>query len=268
LRRALADDGGTMHLNNVAYQLADANVSMDDAEKYADQALRQVQAESLKTADDRAALTNTVQVGYIWDTVGWVDYRRGNYESALKYVHASWLLSQSAAVGDHLGQIYEKLGKKQEAAHAYQLALASGGGNAEDIRKRYASLTGDHAQDVDAPVLRRGSKGAFTPSPGEELSRMRSVRVTATPHETTSATFSIVFSPGKTEDVKYVSGSELLKPMTAQIAAAKFKVEFPDAGPVRLMRQGILACTKVSGCDIVLLLPNDVQHVDLSHAAD
>ena len=64
----------------------------------------------------------TQQLGYIWDTVGWIYFRRGEFEKALPYIRASWLLSQASVVGDHLGQIYAKLGKTQEAA-PYPIAL-------------------------------------------------------------------------------------------------------------------------------------------------
>jgi hypothetical protein len=152
----------------------------------------------------------------------------------LTYIRASWLLSQRAVVGDHLGQVYEKLGKKQEAIHRYKLALAAGSSDNEDLRKHYEALTGEKAGDADAPFLSRGSKAAFVPSPGEELSRMRMVNLTTASHETVSAVFDIVFSPGRVEEVKIVSGSDSLKTLSPKLETAKYKVEFPDSVPKRL----------------------------------
>jgi hypothetical protein len=49
-------------------------------------------------------------------------------------------------VGDHLGQVYEKQGKRQAAIHAYRLALAAlslppqQAGAAEEVRKHLERL--------------------------------------------------------------------------------------------------------------------------------
>jgi tetratricopeptide (TPR) repeat protein len=261
LKKAGAADSKGDLLNDVAYSMADMNVELDLAKEYGDKALAQAEGLSMKASDEAEGLQSTVHLGATWDTVGWVYFRRGDYEKALTYVRASWLLGQTAVVGDHLGQIYEKLGKKQEAIHAYKLAIASVNGNMEQVRKHYEQLTGQKAGDADSPLLRRNSKNVVTTSPGEELSRMRTVTLSSAPHDQANATFTIVFSPGKVDDVKYVSGSESLKAMSTQIPSAKFKVEFPDAGPARLFRRGMLVCGKVTGCSVVLLLPNDVYQV-------
>ena len=47
----------------------------------------------------------------------------GNLDQAEKYLNAAWLLSQSPAVGNHLGQVYEKQHRKEAAVHIYRLAL-------------------------------------------------------------------------------------------------------------------------------------------------
>ena len=58
-----------------------------------------------------------------WDTLGWVYFARGDLDKAEKYVSAAWRLGQHGEVGDHLGQIYEKRGKKDEAIRTYALAM-------------------------------------------------------------------------------------------------------------------------------------------------
>src|SRR4029077_7747908 len=57
-----------------------------------------------------------------WDTLGWVYFSEGNLDKAEKYVSAAWGLGQHGEVGDHLGQIYEKEGKKENALRTYELA--------------------------------------------------------------------------------------------------------------------------------------------------
>jgi hypothetical protein len=47
--------------------------------------------------------------------------------------------------------------------------------------------------------------------------------------------------------------------MTAAIAAAPFGLPFPDNGPERMVRRGILSCSTAtdSNCSLTLLLPAD-----------
>ncbi len=123
LRQSLPSEKQTGTLNNVAYSLADMNVGLDLAQECGDRSLHRAEAESMLADSPESGFAATRQLGYIWDTVGWIHFRRGEYEKALPYVRASWLLSQDSLVGDHLGQIYAKLGKTQEAAHTYLRCL-------------------------------------------------------------------------------------------------------------------------------------------------
>src|SRR5208282_2200040 len=114
--------------NNVAYNLADHGVDVDDAQKYAESAVKATE-ESLKnvnlsrvTQSDFAQVSNLVAY---WDTLGWVYFHRGDLQTADKYIRAAWLLSGDGASGDHLAQIYDKLGQKDRAIHAYALAMAA-----------------------------------------------------------------------------------------------------------------------------------------------
>jgi tetratricopeptide (TPR) repeat protein len=260
LAKALKADSSGLAFNDAAYKLADMNVDLDQAKEWGDKALAQAEAESVKADSEQAGLAGALHLGMVWDTVGWIYFRRGEYQQALLYLRAAWLLQPLPDVGDHLGQLYEKLGKKQEAAHLYKLALASSGGGShtEEIRRHYEQVSGEKSGDIDLPVLRRHDSGPAGSSLEEELSRMRTIQLSPAASTSGSATFSIVFSPGKVDEVKYLSGEESLKPMAAKIAAAKFNVEFPDAGPVRMYRRGVLVCSKLSGCDVALLLPDSL----------
>ena len=180
----------------------------------------------------------------------------------MPYLRAAWLLSQNGTVGDHLAQVYEREGKKQEAIHQYQVALATPFGNNDQIRERYKLLTGKNTDGADAPLLRRNSRGPNILSPGEELNRLRNWKLFTTPHVSGSALFDVVFSPGKIEDVRYVSGKESFKSMTARLSEVNFVVQFPDADPVRIVRRGILMCG-TTGCDFTFLLPDGVHAVTL-----
>jgi len=265
LKKGLPASASPEDLGRAAYILADNNVELDLANIYAERALFQLEAESAATNDEAIGIANTLNLGYLWDVMGWINFRLGHYQAAISSLEAAWLLSQRPEAGDHLGQAYEKLGRKEEAAHSYVLAGAAAFGDAEDIRKRYEALTGKKMGDVHTAPSRHGPNAtakASDASPVEELSRLRTVNITKSPHASANAIFSIVFSVDRPAEVKYLSGAESLEMLAGQISSAKFNVKFPDSSQVRLFRRGMMVCGSVTGCDVVLLLPGSVHDAD------
>ena len=126
--RAAAEAQGSnpMMLNNVAYALADNKTDLELARQYAQEALTKLDSRSV---DDVAAIDTGTQVTYelslVWDTLGWVYFQSGDTSRSEGLVRAAWLLGQEGLVGEHLGEIYEKQGRSKDAAHVYELALAT-----------------------------------------------------------------------------------------------------------------------------------------------
>jgi len=116
-------------LNSVAYALADNNIQLDDALKYSQEAVAELEEKTSDISLDELlpedVLTASNLAAY-WDTLGWVHFRMGHLDLAEKYLNAAWLLSQDPVIADHLGQTFEKLGKKHDAAIAYSRAIAAG----------------------------------------------------------------------------------------------------------------------------------------------
>lgn len=263
LQKTLAKEDNYDTLNNVGYTLADMNIALDQAEDYLERALHEVETASAKQdAPEGERLKTTRALGMIWDSVGWLDFRQGKYDQAQRFLHAAWLLSQESTTGDHLGQLYERQGKKSEAAHVYKLAYASfplsrftsGEGDRQAIIEHYKRLMGKDANPGVFGITRKPD-GTYTPMPGEELSRMRTIKISTTATVSGDATFSIVLSPGTVESVKYISGDGSLQPMLDHLSYAKLNPEFPDSGPVKITRRAVLSCTKGLECGLVLLLP-------------
>ncbi|HET7207031.1 MAG TPA: tetratricopeptide repeat protein, partial [Terriglobales bacterium] len=257
LEKVAQSDPKPETLNNIGYELADANVDLDKSLAYAQKAVEQTQAQSLVFgASSPESLKITVELAADWDTLGWVYFRRGDLSKAESYVRAGWNLSQDATIGDHLAQVYEREGKKQEAAHIYRLALASPRGDKEEIRQHYRQLTGKNADEGAAVSLGRGKNGTRITSPVEELSRVRETKLRSTSRLSGSATYAVAFSHDKVDEVSYVSGDSSLNSVADQLSNTKFHVEFPGQDPVKLVRRGILMCG-ATGCDFVMLLPAD-----------
>jgi tetratricopeptide (TPR) repeat protein len=261
LEKLVAPDAKPEILNDIGYELAEANASLLKALEYAQQAVDKQEKESLDVKLSNLLpedLKCTQKIGMFWDTLGWVHFRLGNLDQAERYINAAWLLSQSGIVADHLGQVYEQQQEKQKAIHMYRLALAGLGGRAfgdagEETRHRLEHLTGTKTPTMP---LRRGD------SSGSELSQLRSVKLNRLIAGSATAEFFLLFSPGPiVEDVQFISGSEKLKSAGDSLSKAKFQVTFPEGSSAHLVRRAILTCSSVSGCEAVLLIPDSVDSV-------
>lgn len=64
--------------------------------------------------------------GYITDSLGWVYYKQGDYENAVKYLEkAAELTSFETIISDHLGDAYRKTNQFKQALETYKKAVAN-----------------------------------------------------------------------------------------------------------------------------------------------
>lgn len=238
--------------NNVAYELSKRKVRLDRAQQYAESAIAATEAVLRNVSLDRLRPEDLAQVTGLaayWDTLGWIHFQNGNLEAAEKFIRSAWMLVQHAEIGDHLGQLYEKRGDKQQAARFYTLALSAFRPD-PDIRARLAALVGE--KNVSSMLAKSG----------DTLSAERTVTLGPLVKDKTSAEFFVLFVPGpRVEAAKFVSGDEKLKTFASALVAAHYPVEFPDANPTKLVRRGILSCDD-GQCRFVFLSPEDVHSVN------
>jgi Flp pilus assembly protein TadD/transglutaminase-like putative cysteine protease len=241
--------------NNVAYALAEHNLELDKAAQYAESAIAATAANLRNIELSRLSLDDLNQVasiGVYWDTLGWINFRKGDLDQAEHYVRAAWLLNQHGEVGDHLAQIYEKRGDKQQAARMYAEAIAAPH-SVPETRARLIVLLGGNA-GIEELVAKNKP----------ELSKIRIFPVGDLLKENARADFFVLLSPGekdpKIEAVKFISGSQDLRPFGEKLRALDFGPMFPDAAPAKLVRRGTLACSATTGsCTFTLTLPEDVR---------
>jgi tetratricopeptide (TPR) repeat protein/transglutaminase-like putative cysteine protease len=245
--------------NNIAYQLSLKKSHLDRAQQYAESAVSATTAALRNVSLDRLTPQDLGLVPSLiayWDTLGWIYFADGNLDEAQKYVAAAWGLGHHGEVGDHLGQIYEKQGKKDLALQTYALSL-SGLRPIPETRDRLASLSGGSAK-VDATVAKYK----------DNLQQLRTIDLGKVAKETGDADFFVLLSRGKgsaatVEAVKFASGDEKLKVFTDALRTAEYRLSFPDDTPVKILRRGILSCSTTTGtCTFVLMLPDDVRTVD------
>jgi tetratricopeptide (TPR) repeat protein len=249
LKKTAQLDASPLTLNNVAYELAEAGIALDDALSYSEKAVDQIEEQSSKmNLDDMKPedwrIPQTLRS--YWDTLGWIHFRLNHFEQAEKYLRAAWPLDSSGLIGDHLGQAYEKDGKKQEAIHIYSLVAGSDNPGIDHALGRVQKLMGNDLKGDDAVIAAR-----------DEYRRINRVRIPRTSKGGSSAEFMVIFKNGSAEhDVRFFNGSEELREALSGIKNAKFDIRFPDDHPATMVLSGFLSCAPTGPtCDFLLIKP-------------
>ena len=242
--------------NNAAYNLADHKVELAKAQKYAESAVSATAAHLAKidlahaTSGQFAKVTS---LGNYWDTLGWVYFQKGDLDSAERYIRAAWLLDQHGEIADHLAQIHEKRGNKNEAIRTYALALAAPH-SSPDTRARLTLLLGGNAQINE-----------LVQQAAPALIRLHTLPAGKLFNEDAQAEFAILLSPGKipphsarVESVRFLGGNEKLRPFADRLRSLDYGPLFPDASPVKLIRRGTLSCSAAGAeCSLILRLGDE-----------
>jgi tetratricopeptide (TPR) repeat protein/transglutaminase-like putative cysteine protease len=244
-------------LNDLAYSLADTDTAIATARELADKAITQTEERCAKASlanFDNGDLVDVNSLAAEWDTIGWIYFKQGDLAKAVKYVDASWQLSQHADVAEHLGELCEKQGRRDASIHMWRLALAANG-KQEKARERLRSAG---APLVESFQKAKGPSKGTPISASEELGELRTVNVPSLPKQTGSAEFFVLVSQQGIEDTQFISGADELKNAGRAIKAAKYAFPFPDSGGEKLIRRGILSCSTYTdpSCQFVLLLPS------------
>ena len=222
--------------NAIAYELSGHGVNLERAQQYAESAIAATTAELSNVTLDRLTPRDLDRVSALarsWDTLGWVCFQRGDRKRAERFVEAAWVLSVRGEAGDHLAQIYEKLGRTEEAERTYALAMAASH-PVPETRGRLEKLAGGTAEAETR--LERGR--AEISRLGEfDTGRLLPAEAPA------SAEFLVLIGPGShAEAVKFMSGDASLRGAGEKLRALDYGRMLPDDSPVKLVRRGTLAC--------------------------
>jgi tetratricopeptide (TPR) repeat protein len=239
--------------NDVAYELSLGSVDLDTAQRFAESA---VDAETAASRNldvdhvDARALGVVSALASYWDTLGWVFFAKGDLAQAEKYVTASWKLAQHAEVGDHLGQIYEKRGRRADAIRMYADALAAEN-PAQLVREHLIALAGSDAK-ADALVAEHRAD--------LEAARTFALEVKGIAGKKADVAV-LVSAPNVVAAMKVVGGDQDLAPVAVSVKTLSVDGAFPNDGPARLLRRGTLACGASGACTLTLVLPSDAKPV-------
>jgi tetratricopeptide (TPR) repeat protein len=239
--------------NDVAYELALGGIDLPRAQQYAESALAATAAASRNVDIDNAdarALAVVGALGAYWDTLGWVYFAKGDLPRAEKYIAAAWSLGQHAEVGDHLGQIYEKTGRRDAATRLYAAALSAQQPPVE-VRAHLARAAGGSATTEALVEAHRG-----------DLSSSRTIAVPGRGPAGKKAEFLVLFTaPGRVETVKFVEGDEEMRALASALQKIPAEGMFPDETPAKILRRGVASCRPSGDCTFTMLLPEDAKPV-------
>lgn len=246
-RRAVALSPTPEMWNNVAYALAEQRLELDSAEMYARRAIDATEGVLRGLALDDAGIRETlavVRLGAYWDTMGWIYYARGELPKAERYIRAAWLLSNQSEIGEHLGQIHQRLGRPADAIHTYVLAL-NGEMPSKSIRPRLVRLLGGSEREADRRIDLARS----------ELVTMRTVKLDKVLTADVSGEVELLIGAGpRVEAVRVATGPSQLQQLIPAIRRATLSVAFPEPdATVKLLRRGVVSCSSSGHCALVLM---------------
>jgi Flp pilus assembly protein TadD len=129
---------------SIAYikKVLDLNPDNPDAQNflgytYAEQGINLDEAERLI----RAALKAKPNSGFIIDSLGWVYFKKGQYEKAVVELERAYhLMPQDGTVAEHLADTYMRLKRLPEALRLYRRATELENSNPTELRKKINEL--------------------------------------------------------------------------------------------------------------------------------
>ena len=221
-KKAVDIDPSPLMFNNISYSLADANKNLPLALEYAQKAVK----------EEEGASANVTLSGLKPE-----DLR-----------HTSSL----SAYWDTLGWVYFRMGNLEQAEKYVQASWLISGDKVEEdhlaqIRKRRSTHAAQSSGDAND--LRTVKLGRLVPGTANAEFFVLLTHVPGT-------------SDGKVEEVKFIKGSDQLKSADQALKSVKVKAVFPDDGPTRLVRRGILGCYTYTGCAFVMFYAKDVRTLD------
>jgi tetratricopeptide (TPR) repeat protein/transglutaminase-like putative cysteine protease len=217
--------------NNAAYALAEQNQDLKRADGYADAAinaletqLRDASLASLRFQD----LMTSLMLFNVWDTKGWVLFKSGDPDKAEAYILPAWQATGSGATAEHLGEIAEMRGAREQAVRYYSMSLATDSPSIA-ARDKLAALgiTGDALQASIAKARK-------------EMASERTVKMNAIQKGT--AEYFLLISPGKIEDIKFVKGEESLRAFTDMLKTVDVPMKFPPSSQGHVIRRVRVSC--------------------------
>jgi tetratricopeptide (TPR) repeat protein len=239
-------------LNNAAYTLSETGLHLDVAENAARRAVTGLEAKSATISTEEVNSRSFADANLMiaaWDTLGWILNEEGKPEAAKPLILAAWRASLRAEVGDHLAQIDEATGHRDEAVTMYALA-----GDAEDRNTPTEVRT--HITENKARLMAAGAHvgqaGAIT------LQNLRTYKAARPAGASGWGTFRLVVTATGVTEAQQMSGESKVAPMKDVLLGMKFPELLPPESKAHLLRSAVVSCSTAT-CEVVLVPDGGLQ---------
>jgi tetratricopeptide (TPR) repeat protein len=256
---ALEDATDPETLNNGAYLLANHDVDLPLAFKDTTAALDALDAETRKTKLDSLAASDLAAqflLSATWDTMGWIDFKKGDLAAAEDMMHAAYSAQQSPEVGYHLGMVYEKEGKPQDALRCYTLASSG-------LSKPSKEVAAELKVRMDA-LAAKGVHVDLQQPADTLLAKERMLDLPLLVNTSGSADYFLLASGGKVTAIQAVAGDDALRgvgpPLQKAIDTNPTLLPEPKGSTAILLRRAVISCSSLThSCQLVLYLLQDTR---------
>ncbi len=240
LEQAVSSSSAPGTWNSAAYTLAERNIELNLAEKWSDTSLTMESARLQSISLDHltaAQLNFAAWIAHYWDTRGWIYFLRGDATSAQSYLEASWRLYPGTEIGNHLAQVYEKAGRREEAIRTYAMAIA-----AADLDTRFKPREEDLSDAKQRLKSLEPNIAAAVERGRTDLPQVRVISVANSPKASGQADFVLRITSNKKIEAKWISGDTSLDPFAESLQTANLPIPIPQGVSVEIPQRGTLTC--------------------------
>jgi transglutaminase-like putative cysteine protease/Flp pilus assembly protein TadD len=241
-------------MNDAAYDLSVTGRDLAYAETMSRKSVEMLEEKSAgitATEANSKAFASAELLVASWDTLGWILYQEGKIEDARPLIEAAWRNDLGAEEGDHLGQLYEALHKKDEACAAYRLADAAvNRTTTPDVRR--------HIHDGFARLEAGGAKPG--PKNGtESLQNLRTYKLGHIAGMNGWGTFRIELTADGVIEAQQMSGDHRIAGLGDAIKKITFSDLVPPQSKAHLLKSSVVSCSQTAGCEVVLVPSGGLQ---------
>ena len=235
-------------LNDAAFTLSETGLNLDIAEDASRKSIAMLDEKSAAFTTEsanRGAFALTPTLAAYWDTLGWILFKEGKLEEAQSFIAPAWRVTLQAEIGDHLGQIYEAEGKKNEAAQAYGLAQTALNQGSEPDSRRH--ITGSLDRLKSEGVKTDRDTGALA------LQDLRTFKIPRPKNASGWGTFRLEVTTAGVIESQQMSGEQHLASVKPAIDAMKFPELLPPDSKAHLLLSAVVSCSLGNTCEVVLV---------------
>lgn len=229
-------------LYRAAYVLAENDVELDRAMSWAQTSMtiESARLENISIVNlSPAQFALVSDIAKCWHTLGWIDFRRGEFEQARVFIEAAWYLRPRPVIGNHLGQIYEKLHRANDASRVYAMAIAA------DELPTHEFAPPDEVAEITERLNRLlGKSDSDHSQQGKaDLDAMRTLYVPNQAHWEGSKELELTLESKTIAQSREISTTAGSPDFGRVLSGLPLPVNLPIEGQLQVPRRGTLTCT-------------------------